>query len=48
MLLRRTVVGPLVGPVRKTANRTSFHSEVNCQMSVTANAGAELGRTTDQ
>ena len=48
MLLSITVAGQLCGPVRKTANRKSFHSEVNCQITVTANAGPETGMITDQ
>lgn len=48
MLLSQTVTGQLLGAPRKTANRKSFHIEVNCQISTTANAGPDTGRTTER
>lgn len=35
-------------PVKKIANKKSFHAEVNCQINTTTNAGIDSGRIIDR
>src|SRR5690606_1844343 len=45
-LLSASVTGPVFAVEKKTANRKSFHADVNCQISTTTKLGSEIGSTT--
>ena len=43
---RATVIGWLCSPARTLANKNSFYTWVNCQMTTTTKPGTEMGKIT--